>query len=732
MLKSLELSGFKSFAKKTEIQFKTKVTGIVGPNGSGKSNVAEAFRFVLGEQSIKSMRGKRGEDLIWNGSSEAPRSNRAHVKLTFDNKQKKLDLDFDEVTIERIVNRDGTNEYLINGSEVRLKDVLELLSQAHIGTSSHHIISQGEADKILRATIKERREMIEDALGLKLYQYKREESQRKLVKTEENIKQVESLRREIAPHIRFLKKQVEKIEKAEEVRNALSSLYREYLKREYVYLVEQKKKLEIARKPIDAERERLESEMQTAKGILNQSVGKDAKSDELLSIETNIKQARELKESLQKQNAMLDGEIQAYERHIEGLVRDHAIEENRTVLLKDIEALRQEVSVLGTVEEILQKINEFIERNRHVLDESKIRELRLKVEEINNSRQSLLSQIQEAENTLKAHEETYVYLKNQIEKDKDVNREAEKNIFRIRSEQAVFESEYKNLLEQERFLQREEEEWKREREEGAVLLGSLIIGFESTEISSEDKSREEQYTRKRELEKMKIRLEELGGAGGSEIMKEYKDSLDRDAYLEKELNDLYKSGESLKVLMRELLIKLDTEFKSGIEGINKSFQSFFSVMFGGGEARLDVVKSLKPKNKNPEDDDIISEEEKEEDFNDGIDIYVSLPRKKLKGLDMLSGGERALTSIALLFAISSVNPPPFIILDETDAALDEANSKKYGDSIEKLSELSQLILITHNRETMSRAGVIYGVTMGRDSVSRTLSIEFEEAVAVAK
>lgn len=99
---------------------------------------------------------------------------------------------------------------------------------------------------------------------------------------------------------------------------------------------------------------------------------------------------------------------------------------------------------------------------------------------------------------------------------------------------------------------------------------------------------------------------------------------------------------------------------------------------------------------------------------------------------MLSGGERALTSIALLFAMSQVNPPPFIILDETDAALDEANSKKYGDMIEGLSQFSQLILITHNRETMSRAGIIYGVTMGLGGISKILSIQFEEATRVAK
>jgi len=124
--------------------------------------------------------------------------------------------------------------------------------------------------------------------------------------------------------------------------------------------------------------------------------------------------------------------------------------------------------------------------------------------------------------------------------------------------------------------------------------------------------------------------------------------------------------------------------------------------------------------------------DEEEKVEEGIDINVSLPRKRTKGLEMLSGGERALTSIALLFAVSQVNPPPFIILDETDAALDEANSKKYGDMIESLAAVSQLILITHNRETMSRAGVIYGVTMGRDGISRLLSIAFDEAIAVAK
>src|SRR3970282_1197202 len=169
-LKSIELSGFKSFAKKNTFEFDSPISSIVGPNGSGKSNVAEAFRFVLGEQSIKSMRGKKGEDLIWNGSGDSPRANRASVKVVFDNLRKMFDIDFPEVSIERVVHRDGANEYLINGSQVRLKDIIELLAKAHIGASGHHIISQSEADRIVSASPKERKAMIEDALGLKIYQ----------------------------------------------------------------------------------------------------------------------------------------------------------------------------------------------------------------------------------------------------------------------------------------------------------------------------------------------------------------------------------------------------------------------------------------------------------------------------------------------------------------------------------------------------------------------------------
>jgi len=171
---------------------------------------------------------------------------------------------------------------------------------------------------------------------------------------------------------------------------------------------------------------------------------------------------------------------------------------------------------------------------------------------------------------------------------------------------------------------------------------------------------------------------------------------------------------------------LASEFSSGLESINKEFGKLFVAMFGGGEASLVLTKEEAGL------DEPASAEGSGVAREEGLDIKVSLPKKKIRGLVMLSGGERALTSIALIFAVSQVNPPPFIILDETDAALDESNSKKYGDLVEILSKHSQLILITHNRETMSRAGVIYGVTMGSNGISKLLSISFDEAVEAAK
>jgi len=752
-LKSLELVGFKSFAKKSELSFGAPITAIVGPNGSGKSNVAEAFRFVLGEQSFKSMRGKKGEDLIWNGTAKLSRQNRAAVKLIFDNPQvggqKLLNIDFDEAILERVAHRDGVNEYSVNGSQVRLRDILELLAGAHIGPSGHHIISQGEADRVLNANIKERRLMIEDALGLKIYHYKKQESERKLEKTNENIKSVESLRREIAPHLKFLKKQVEKIAKATELRAKLVALYHEYFRRENAYINHERAVLAEEKRLPSEELKKIEHNLARARKVLENSQEANNQSRELLTIEEHLRTLRARKDELLRDLGRLEGELSAEKRLLQRLELEEKNEEHRTIAWREVEKLAKEIEEQTILEKIKELVANFLTFHQQTRDGRTLQEADQVIEKIGREKTDLEEKLKKEITDEEKLLANYTGLKMSLEKEKDDSREAEREVFRLMTAQNEMVGKLQMLRAREEKLKTDNGEYERELKEAVAIAGVEAIRYPVREsadefsngASEETEPRQAQTDRRRELEKIKIRIEEMGAGGGGDIIKEHQEAEERDAFLAREIADLEKTSQSLKELIAELNEKLTAEFKTGVAKINTEFQKYFAMMFGGGEASIEVIREKKRRRAELEEAGLFDEpsgvanllaEAAEEEGEEGIDIRVNLPRKRIKGLDMLSGGERALTSIALIFAVSQVNPPPFIILDETDAALDEANSRKYGDIIEELSKKSQLILITHNRETMSRAGVLYGVTMGSDGVSKLLSIQFTEAVEVAK
>ncbi len=757
-LKHLTINGFKSFAKKSELEFSSPITAIVGPNGSGKSNVAESFRFVLGEQSVKSMRGKRGEDLIWGGSESVSRGNRASVQVVLDNSKRVFGLDYDEIILERTVFRDGQNEYEINGSKVRLKDVQELLSAANIGPTGHHIISQGEADRILSANPKERREMIEDALGLKVYQFKKVEAEKKLKKTEENIEKVESLRREVAPHLKYLEKQMKKIERAIELRAELTNVYAEYLKREDIYLAFHQDRLKAARQEPEKQLEVLREQLAKAKALL-EAGEKDTESRELIELEEKISQVRGEKQELLRRSGQLEGQVSFLERRIREAEQKAQSESDAPVPIGEVKNLvsliekmveknigQSDAGVLQrALSDVLHTARKFVQTIQGKTDadtsreENELRDIQKELSGVEKD----LEKNKTSEDALNAE---YEKLKQIIEAESLESREAEREVFRISGEQRDFENKLAQIDQELRTIERDRDEFKRELSEAVALIGhgaAMYFNFEIIDngqaVKKEvivNESRDVQYKRRHDLEKMKIRLEELGGSGDDDVEKEYKTVKERDEFLAREIEDLHQSVEKLNQLIDELNEQLNERFVVGIDKIAVEFNRFFSLMFGGGEAKLVRIKpKLKRKKKdiNEYGEEIeVDEEVEDEAAQEGIELDVKLPNKRVRGLDMLSGGERALTSIALIFAMSQVNPPLFIILDETDAALDEANSRRYGDMIQALAEKSQLILITHNRETMSRAGILYGVTMGGDGVSKLLSVKLEDAVAVAK
>ena len=220
-LKSLELQGYKTFASRVDFEFSQAITAIVGPNGSGKSNIADAIRWVLGEQSYALLRGKKTEDMIYQGSESRARASMASASITFDNSEGWLPIDFAEVTIARRAYRDGQNEYLLNGQRVRLRQVHELLSEVGLAQRTYTIIGQGLVDAVLSLRAEDRRRLFEEAAGIGLYRARREEALRRLETTERNLERVQDILAELKPRLRSLEKQARRAEEFEQVRKDL-------------------------------------------------------------------------------------------------------------------------------------------------------------------------------------------------------------------------------------------------------------------------------------------------------------------------------------------------------------------------------------------------------------------------------------------------------------------------------------------------------------------------------
>ena len=746
-LKKLELTGFKSFAKRTVLELPAAISAIVGPNGSGKSNVVEGVQWALGEQALKTLRGKKSEDFIFNGSTTVPRLGKASVTLFFDPEvptsrscvgsrdpdrsvgKKSEIFGYDEIIITRRVYRDGVNEYLINNSQVRLKDVIELLSKFGLGTSSHHIISQGESDRILSAPSKERREMLEDALGLKIYQLKRQEAERKMKRTEDNNNQVESLRKEIQPHLKFLKKQAEKVEKALTLKEKLKELAREYFSKEQNFLDKEAGRLAAANDKPRSELGELENKIEKLKAEFGGEEKAPVAPGEFAETEKDLEGARLKRFAFERDLGRCEGMIELQETRQKEAGKE-AIE--RTLVENFLEKINLYLkegflkSVFEKIRKAAAEFSEEIKLHKKSVLASELENLKKKKNEFASSLEAVRKE--EADIAVKL-----ARIRSETEKKAQFKRDAERELYNAEIRAGNIRNHLKSFEIEEERLKRRKEEIEAEKQSALHFIGEEI-SFGG--IAGELTPGERDETRK-EIERLKIRLEDSEGVG-DEVLKEYNQVKTRDDFFAKELEDLSKATASLVDLMKELGEKIDNDFQKGVEDINKEFQNFFTAMFGGGTAELKIVKIEKRKSADDEEDlsslsEIFDEEglPAEGSAETGIEISVNIPRKRIRSLEMLSGGERALTSIALLFAMTQVNPPPFLVLDETDAALDEANSQKYAKMLKDLSKRTQLILVTHNRETMKQAGILYGVTIGSSGVSQILSVKFDEASELA-
>ncbi len=336
LLKKIDIYGFKSFADRVKMEFNQGITAIVGPNGSGKSNVADAVRWVLGEQSAKTLRGSKMEDVIFSGTQIRKPLGFAEVSLTFDNSSGMLPIDYSEVTVTRRVFRSGESEYYINRGACRLKDIVELFMDTGIGKEGYSIIGQGRIDEILSNRPEERRYIFEEAAGIVKYKSRREESEKKLEKTKANLLRVDDILSELEQQLEPLEEQAKK---AKEYLN-----YREQLKvLEINQFIDQFNKHTAKIQDLNVQIETLEGDILLQKNMYSSKENdKLEDNDKLAELSGSIDQMKNKRHELLNRSEQLKGQINLEEEKLKQLVRDnHRLE-------SDIKQLHDEYNEKNT------------------------------------------------------------------------------------------------------------------------------------------------------------------------------------------------------------------------------------------------------------------------------------------------------------------------------------------------------------------------------------------------
>ncbi len=334
-LARLELHGYKTFADKTEFIFPSGITAIVGPNGSGKSNIADALRWALGEQSFSLLRGKRTEDMIFSGSELRPRMGMASVSLTLDNRDGWLPVDFETVVITRRAYRSGENEYYLNGTRVRLRDIQEIVAQSGLVKRSYAIIGQGLVDQALSLRPEERRTLIEEAAGITVYQQKRDQALRRLSEVEANLVRVRDIVAEIAPRLKRLARQAERVERY----HLLEQELKQHLRTWYGYRWHQGL-------------ERLK-EARATKALQEKRI--QERHRRILDLEKQLDHLRAEEARLREEAEQRHGHIATLHKELEALLREEAVarerrrglEAQRDALLSELPALQAHLDVLA-------------------------------------------------------------------------------------------------------------------------------------------------------------------------------------------------------------------------------------------------------------------------------------------------------------------------------------------------------------------------------------------------
>jgi len=771
-LRSISMKGFKSFPERTTLEFSPGVSVIVGPNGSGKSNITDAVLWALGEQSPGAIRGASMQDVISAGGKGVGQRRAAEVEVTIDNSDGRAATEFSEIAVERRLDRSGDSGYRLNGARCRLADVTDVLSDTNLGREMHSVISQGRVETIVHSKPRERRLLVEEAAGLGKHRKRRRRAELKLRSARDNLDRALDVEREARARLRPLKRQAQAAELGVRIEREELGLRAQLVSEELRFGADRAAAAEKAAAKARGVREKLEEQLAEvskrrsaaeerfaardrertqAWGLLTKLRGEQervaVRVANLSSREAELEawlerlrtelgpltldvgdgaapgeRARKLEEEL--------GEIEAGLRTAgEGfdVARSaDAAESAREAALSDVRAgaeragrhARRAEGLLG--ERHREALRARLTAGEQLLDD--VRAARIAAEAVGAAIRARVDLI----------ERKVVGGQDDGDEIADELRACSRQEFELQSQMKETSDELTRAEVEAAHLGDRRAEAERELAAIAEKLGEEIPP--ATEALSDEARAEID----RKLERLERRRAQIGPVNPL-AEKEYEEAREHVEALQVQREDIERSMRELESLIRDIDAEIERAFEETFEATAKNFEEMVEHLFPGGRGRLRRV-SLRPvrdeerpagEQEAPTDAEPEPEPEEEEGQRDeqGVEIEVTPAGKSTRKLQLLSGGEKSLVALAFVFAVFLARPCPFYILDEVEAALDDANIDRFLQLIRRFSDRAQFVIVTHQKRTMDAADVLYGVSMGGDGVTKIVSKRLPRDVA---
>ena len=729
-LKHIKLSGFKSFVDPTKISFPTNMVGVVGPNGCGKSNVIDAVRWVLGELSAKNLRGESMVDVIFNGSEKRKASGQCSIELLFDNSLGKISgeyVSFNEVSIKRVMTRDAQSDYYINNTKCRRKDVQDIFLGTGLGPSSYAIIEQGMVSKLVSAKPDELRTHIEEAAGVSKYKERRKETESRIKRTKENLSRVKDIKDEIGRMIKRLENQAKAAEKYNSLKEKKAELE---LDKAILFSIEAKTRRDILQKKLDS----------LNRDLKIKNAESDATQAQIDKFRTENESTLNEYEIAQKNFYAIGAEIAKREANLLNINKNEQdtkldLEkvkqsyEKAKETEKNFDELSPREKAMHILDDIIQIIEKYAINNESILQKAKklkillIDILNIATKQSKTLTDEYLSRQNELEKQIISDENQKNSIENEMKDLAEKSSNAESILISLRQKQSKFNEQLRDfenkksisdidartISEKITNIRIEQKTYEINLDNSNKKLEQAGIDIETVDFSNyENKNTEDLENKLTELETKIIKLGAINLAAPEEIQEETK----RKEELDKQYDDLTEALDKLSAAIQKIDKETKTIFKESFDSVNSKLKEMFPKLFGGGVAELTMT-----------DDDAL---------NAGVILMARPPGKKNSSISQLSGGEKALTALALVFAFFELNPAPFCLLDEVDAPLDDLNTLRFIDMVEEMSKNVQFIFITHNKVSMERSDHLMGVTMQEAGVSRMVSVDVNQALELAE